>query len=384
MHTPSVALLLLALVAGASAGAAGGSAGRSISLRDNDVCHGKATSCLNVTTVQLCADLGRGYVPVGSIACGFATPYCSEGRCVTDFPTTTTPRPRPTTTPRPRPPTTPRPRPPTTPAPTFSPDEDVCGGKLSVCGDCYTRTLCARLGKGLVPVSNVTCASDAPYCVDGKCVPDLPADSTCEPLPVPESTFHCYGDGYFPDPGNCSRYHLCVADKAFDYDCPRGLTYDHGRAMCSPSAPCSAFNCRGRTGQYQLYQPDNSLYALCISENAAEALVAACPPGHRLRFDDPQNVRCEAYCPRVGRWPDPDDTTGTLFLECLASYVRGELIGPIPSACPNGAVFDEAAERCKARNPSKRDTNPIKKYTGKTKVLSNAVLSSAVTSHKIQ
>ncbi|KAE8747955.1 hypothetical protein FOCC_FOCC005345, partial [Frankliniella occidentalis] len=341
MYFPPVALLIGVLVAVAGAASQHRMSDGVLSLQNaNDDCGGQQTTCHNSTALQVCADLGTGYVPVGIMPCEKGTPFCSDGRCVGSIPPPTPP--------------TPEPAKPTTPLPY----DDVCNGKLSVCAGCYVRTVCARLGNGIVPVSNVTCGEEAPYCVSGTCRPDLPADSTCAPIPAPESKFQCYSDGYFPDPSSCNRYHLCVGSKAFDYDCPRGLVYDQTRALCTPSATCAVFNCRGRVGQYQLYQPDNTLYALCITEDSKDALVASCPPGHRLKSDNPLDVHCEAFCAKVGRFADPADTTGAAYLECLASYVRGELVGPISSSCPVGSLFDELSERCKPINPTPRNTTP--------------------------
>ncbi|KAJ1522006.1 hypothetical protein ONE63_002328 [Megalurothrips usitatus] len=297
---------------------------------------------------------------------------CYDGQCLDQEPST----PEPTTAkPTTAKPTTARPAPSgSTPAPTSTPPHvsapappnisvptdcqdpsQACGGQVSECTDCHSRTLCARLGGRLVPVLNETCGEDAPYCVEGECVADLPADSSCRPPAPPESTFRCYGSGYFPDPADCTKYHLCVGEKPYDYDCAAaspGLVYDQRRALCVPAegtegAECFTFDCRGKAGRYLTYGPDQRLYALCVSEDSRDALVSSCPPAQRLKpnQDDPLSVLCEPYCPRVGRFAT--GTSARSFLECLASPDGGsDLIGPLEGSCPPGVAFNPASERC--------------------------------------
>lgn len=325
-------------------------------------CHGLATSCVDDNTLQVCADLGSGLVPVRTVVCTAPTTLCYSGRCVDALPTTTQAPTRPT--------------PPPTLAPTLAPspsEDDVCQGRLAVCADCYTTTMCARLGSHVVPVSNRTCGQEAPYCVQGLCRADLPANSSCSALPAKESSFKCYGSGYFPDPADCARYHFCVGGKAYDYQCDGGLVYDQRKALCVPSKQCVSFDCRGRIGSYQLYGPDQTLYALCVTDDSRDALLARCPAGHRLQPGaDPLSVRCVPFCAAAGRTADPEDVSGARYYECLASS-GGDLVGPMHGSCPQGAVFSADSQRCQPAQPDGCSSQSTAAITAPTEPTTSSV-----------
>ena len=97
-----------------------------------------------------------------------------------------------------------------------------------------------QVGNVFRAVSSEACPAATPYCQAGRCVSQL-WDQACNQPPAPASSFACNGDGYFPDPGNCQRYYLCVGGTAYQYDCSAyaNTQYSHARAMCVPRCVAS-------------------------------------------------------------------------------------------------------------------------------------------------
>ena len=92
-----------------------------------------------------------------------------------------------------------------------------------------------KVGNTFRAVSTADCPAATPYCQNGRCEAEL-TNEACNQPPTPVTSFVCNGDGYFPDPGNCQRYFLCVGGSAYQYDCSSysNTQYSHARAMCVP------------------------------------------------------------------------------------------------------------------------------------------------------
>ena len=61
-------------------------------------------------------------------------------------------------------------------------------------------------------------------------------DESCVSAPSASNSFVCNGDGYFPDPGDCHQYWMCVDGKAYPYSCSTfaNTVYSQRAAMCVP------------------------------------------------------------------------------------------------------------------------------------------------------
>lgn len=130
------------------------------------------------------------------------------------------------------------------------------------------------------PAPEVTCKTqypDRPYCHQGSCVAEPQGD--CRTT----TEFTCMGAGYFPDPLNCSRYHLCGAAGAVSpaysmYECPNGFAYNPATTMCkriTNEADCAIFDCSADPNGYVVYPADNNLFAYCSPD--ADPVVLKCP-----------------------------------------------------------------------------------------------------------
>jgi len=256
-------------------------------------------------------------------------------------------------------------------------DAPECQGKAQSCIDCYTVRTCAKL-PNYKPVANTTCPNNAPYCNDGQCVVNLPADSNCADGDTTSSTFQCNGDGYFPDPTDCTKYHFCVNDKATDYDCKMYpyTVYDQTSRQCRPKneAQCYTFRCpANKVLRYQWYEPDNSIYGYCISQDVSQIQLSKCPENKRLNITDTVDPQCVPYCAQQGRFAHDSDTTK--YYECGGK--PGRLVGPILRGCPSGSQYDAKKQQCVI--PSSDDTESSTSAPGSSSTTQASTGSSTTT-----
>ncbi|XP_046391252.1 peritrophin-1-like [Ischnura elegans] len=63
-------------------------------------------------------------------------------------------------------------------------------------------------------------------------------DTTKNPPPTPSPWFQCPGEGYFPNPYDCSKYFVCQRRPnddtlvAWGQHCPGGLWYNPAKGLC--------------------------------------------------------------------------------------------------------------------------------------------------------
>ncbi|CAD6187461.1 unnamed protein product [Caenorhabditis auriculariae] len=132
---------------------------------------------------------------------------------------------------------------------TTSAPNSLCSGLLDgfnpLKGSCSDFLLCLS-GKAytLSCPSNLYFSAAKKYCV-------LPANSGCvlSTTAAPKTTtrattttkaatkFTCTKDGFFGDVNDCNKFIRCVNGVAFNFDCPKGLTFNSQEGMCDNPDP---------------------------------------------------------------------------------------------------------------------------------------------------
>ncbi|KAF5308073.1 hypothetical protein FQR65_LT06448 [Abscondita terminalis] len=73
------------------------------------------------------------------------------------------------------------------------------------CKDCSSLVFCRNTtNNGVIEVPAGSCPKNT-ICVGGRCV-------TASNCPFPDVSFVCSTAGIFPDPGTCTKYHICIQD----------------------------------------------------------------------------------------------------------------------------------------------------------------------------
>ncbi|XP_037042826.1 uncharacterized protein LOC119079110 [Bradysia coprophila] len=204
-----------------------------------------------------------------------------------------------------------------------------------ICKDCNTLLRCLMVD----PAPEVPCKTqypDRPFCHNGACVAEAQGDC------VASTTFTCTGAGYYPDPLNCSRYHLCagagaVGTSVATYECPAGFVYNPVTTMCKLSTECTPVDCSPDPAGYVAYPADNRYYAYCRADDVP--VILKC--GTYFVYNTSTKV-CVFHCPREGRIALPSDTK--TYYEC---YLKDTTYYYRISECINGYVFDQTTEQCK-------------------------------------
>nr|AGM32769.1 chitin binding peritrophin-A domain containing protein [Coptotermes formosanus] len=215
------------------------------------------------------------------------------------------------------------------------------------CFNCTVAPYCIAVPNGYINAGIVSCAdldASKPYCADGVCGATPAAG--CEPN-VSTSAFTCTSEGYFPDPDDCQKFHLCVGTEAADYSCSSNYVYSHAKNACirrAASSDCAVIKCTYKTVvEYVVYPKDSSVYGLCIRGNPT--VVFKCREGEQF---DTKESKCNFVCKQEGLFPVPDDPRK--YRECI--YVSSNKFELVERTCPAKSVFDSSKGRCVAEQAS--------------------------------
>uniref|UniRef100_T1IB10 Uncharacterized protein n=1 Tax=Rhodnius prolixus TaxID=13249 RepID=T1IB10_RHOPR len=158
------------------------------------------------------------------------------------------------------------------PDPQPDPADDVpkvkCVTAGYACSDCNNQAVCVGLGDGsFVQVEN-KCAKGS-HCVEDQCV---------EGAKCNYRAFECTAEGFFPDPFDCTKYHVCMFDPAkskfngLEFNCGDGRgSYDATTGSCG--FPLNSTACtegpvpRCVTSlQIGVLKSDPSIYYICTED----------------------------------------------------------------------------------------------------------------------
>ncbi|KAG4081215.1 hypothetical protein HA402_011548 [Bradysia odoriphaga] len=170
--------------------------------------------------------------------------------------------------------------------------------------DCGSQLYCNEFGN---VIDRYECSSYQPYCVKNSgpfasCSQIFPMEGVC--LTKATNYFVCSADGLYPDPSDCTKYHVCNGTDHYIETCPANhvFTYDpvdpytiqdpytypgNGEFKCRfsimPSCGmCYPFYCEGMANQFTFRNDDFFHYAYCIEIGTLKrAVMFKCPPGTR-------------------------------------------------------------------------------------------------------
>lgn len=200
--------------------------------------------------------------------------------------------------------------------------------------DCSTLMICSALKPE--PLRHSTCAAPNKYCVNGACTSNQ--GNNCNSGGGSASDFQCTDVGVFPDPDDCTQYHVCESDgTADDYQCSPGFVFNSLLSVCQiGKTPCTKISCAKATAANPIvsYISNPAYYAFCMknADGIFEATMFKCPYEQFEVFDLKTN-ECKFKCKAKGNFQNPAKCNEYF-------YCSGANAQPNLSICPTAWVFD--------------------------------------------
>ncbi|XP_036337060.1 peritrophin-44-like, partial [Rhagoletis pomonella] len=265
-------------------------------------------------------------------------------------------------------------------------ETNTCEGRQSagaICESCELLSMCVRHSSGWVNIPVETCDTDRGFYCNSRLGMCSNMTGPCHPFAV-QGNFPCTSYGFFPDPYDCQKYHMCYfagaalvaatvecgGDKAFDAatgQCSLTLNdpvclsrqircENAGEAHAWPSNPNIFYICKTLWNQdervlyptlyrcadgevFDDYYCRNVTRPIGITTTTTMASIistsAAPDTGNRTVPTPTNNDRCTA----VGLRPDPEDCAGYYYCSALNGIMRHRV-------CPSGTHFNEQYAAC--------------------------------------
>ncbi|XP_037034007.1 uncharacterized protein LOC119072817 [Bradysia coprophila] len=215
---------------------------------------------------------------------------------------------------------------------TYARNDPKCTAMGPQCADdCRTLLFCSSFSSK--PLSIMTCPATTPHCFNGACTSTA---GLCKTGPG-GSTFKCTDEGIFPDPSDCTRFHICEADStAEDYQCDTGFVFNSILKSCQMGkTPCTKISCSraSEANTFIAYASNPTYYAFCMNDNGVfSTLMFKCLYDKFEEFDA-KAKQCQFKCKAKGTFQNPAD--------CGESFsCSGVNAKPVTAKCPAGWVFD--------------------------------------------
>ncbi|XP_037049396.1 uncharacterized protein LOC119083712 [Bradysia coprophila] len=182
--------------------------------------------------------------------------------------------------------------------------------------DCSTVLYCDGNGAA-TPLTATKCRDYKPYCTKNFVVADCSAffpanDQQCFNYAM--NKFMCSSDGIFPDPADCTKYHVCNGTTHTIQTCPANYRfwfdeqYDaNGNLAINENFSCrfkstadscycgNAFSCENNGNKYVSRYGDVHYYAYCLElPTMSKIALFKCPAGtvHNLQGESADQVTC--------------------------------------------------------------------------------------------
>lgn len=218
------------------------------------------------------------------------------------------------------------------------------------CVGCHQVRICSTSPDGKYrQVAVVNCTDVTPYCKEdsGTCTGIMP--DKCAAM---SENFMCMREsGTYPDPTNCTRFHLCRNYTAYTFACYGGTLYNSRTGACERTE-CLKFNCANKNGLKVPYGTNKNVYAYCV--HGLLWFVDRCPTGHELN-ELTQN--CEPVCKVEGFFVDYSDPAA--YYVCRRDPTRGNSLWAFRHVCPAGMLFDLDYVHCATTSRKSRPPVPI-------------------------
>ncbi|XP_014479772.1 PREDICTED: RGS domain-containing serine/threonine-protein kinase A [Dinoponera quadriceps] len=237
---------------------------------------------------------------------------------------------------------------------TIAPNETaVCTSQL-MCVEhkCNEGRWCVQSADGKwVQYGIITCDSNTPerYCNNGVCsrIPE----PRCDP-----SIFSCPAvDGVYPDPEDCTRYHICIRGFRTTNVCPLNNVYDHATGSCKYrrlTSDCVRFVCGNQDGTPIVYPRDDRIYGRCFGGKAY--ISGRCQEYEKYNLI---SQRCERHCRSTGTQPPDPGSCGTFF---LCAELSPHKYTPVEMSCGCDQAYDEKEKRCTSSAPCISETPEVR------------------------
>ncbi|XP_033608601.1 uncharacterized protein LOC117282559 [Cryptotermes secundus] len=215
--------------------------------------------------------------------------------------------------------------------------DEHCTATGPVCYSCNRAPICFYLSEGkYLSLGSYNCAAQnpaQPYCNSGVC-------NSTKGKECPQE-FQCTGEGYFPDPDDCSTFHSCDASlKATTYTCPASYVYLHANHTCvrkKVSADCATIKCSyARPIEYVVYPKDPSIYGICVRDQPTA--VVKCSGGQKF---DTKTSKCKRACKEEGVFAADGCRK---FYECVR--VGSNKYNVVERECPVDKLFNATLKVC--------------------------------------
>uniref|UniRef100_A0A023F760 Putative chitin binding peritrophin-a domain protein n=1 Tax=Triatoma infestans TaxID=30076 RepID=A0A023F760_TRIIF len=196
-------------------------------------------------------------------------------------------------------------------------------------------------GVGVMPFL-LGCNGETPYCNQGNCTNSY--NPFCNQPYTP--LFYCpYTDGTYPDPHDCTRFHICLSGIPYTSHCNRpGLVFSTETLSCvreSDEHQCGKAVCAGN-GTWVTYSTDQRYAFYCV--NSLPTIVERCNGSYVFNT---KTEKCEFKCTKEGLFQD-DGPNPASYIECSLLYGRDYLL--TKRNCPNDenvkSLFDPESSQC--------------------------------------
>lgn len=156
--------------------------------------------------------------------------------------------------------------------------------------------------------------------------------------------FTCPGEGYYPDPYNCSKFFICsgsnqiaVHGSCFDKE----AFYNPKLQVCEANISCHNFTSNGlcylKDRTIQVHPLDKRFYFLCSEDSH---VLKKCAETHIF---NPFTLRCEISCNQPGKLVDPENNK--CFYDCVSTgAVNG--FDKLYKCCQRHEIFSEQLGAC--------------------------------------
>ncbi|XP_034238399.1 uncharacterized protein LOC117643559 [Thrips palmi] len=223
-------------------------------------------------------------------------------------------------------------------------DDARCNSAELSCDGCNDQITCRRVNGFLYYVSSTTCGGNTPYCsaAEGTCTSNATLVAANCTSAQPVDSVQCpRASGYYPDFTSCTKYYICSNWEAYSMDCSAypNTVYNQRTGSCVPknNAQCFTPTCKPNT--LVSYTPDPRIYALCVDNTAATAIIGTCDEGQAY---DVKTSQCVPACLSAGRFRVDDKT----YTECV-DLGGNKLSSPVRRTCPGTSTFDATTQLCK-------------------------------------
>ncbi|XP_063230448.1 peritrophin-48-like [Bacillus rossius redtenbacheri] len=181
--------------------------------------------------------------------------------------------------------------------------------------DCKKLELCINTGDELMSADVEVCGSGE-LCDEKtkKCSPSL---STC---PVP---FICTSDGTFPDPYDCTQFHVCLANSpGTTVSCDFGFAFDASTGECSLKTSENPSVCK------------HSQVPACSYEGQSGP----------LEWSAAYYYKCEDGVPVLYKCEEGEFDSTTMKCVSIASSTQTTTTSVVPSRCENSTVYPDPVD----------------------------------------